>query len=75
MKDAQNYYILKKPKQHWLQHTNEIYGDNLKNIKHEANRHFRNKKKEYLKDRINELAINSKNKNAKNAVKVKSIHR
>jgi chemotaxis methyl-accepting protein methylase len=29
----------------------------------EASRHFRNKKKEYLKNRINELAMNSKNKN------------
>jgi hypothetical protein len=26
-------------------------------------RHFRNKKKEYLKDKINELATNSKNNN------------
>jgi hypothetical protein len=25
--------------------------------------HFRNKKREYLKDKINELATNSKNKN------------
>jgi hypothetical protein len=25
--------------------------------------HFRNKKRQYLKDKINELAINSKNKN------------
>jgi hypothetical protein len=36
---------------------------NLNNIKCEASRHFRNKKREYLKDKINELAINSKNKN------------
>jgi chemotaxis methyl-accepting protein methylase len=28
-----------------------------------ASRHFRNKKKEYLKSKINELAKNSKNKN------------
>jgi hypothetical protein len=31
-------------------------------IRREASRHFRNKKREYLKDRINELATNSKNK-------------
>jgi hypothetical protein len=35
----------------------------INNIRHEASRHFRNKKKEYLKDEINELATNSKNKN------------
>jgi hypothetical protein len=28
----------------------------------EASRHFRNKKREYLKDKINELATSSKNK-------------
>jgi hypothetical protein len=32
-------------------------------VKHEASRHFRNKKREYLKDKINELAKNSKAKN------------
>jgi hypothetical protein len=35
----------------------------LNNIKCETIRHFRNKKKEYLKDNIDELATNSKNKN------------
>jgi hypothetical protein len=29
----------------------------------EACRHFRNKKREYVKDKINELKLNSKNKN------------
>jgi hypothetical protein len=37
--------------------------DNLRNIKREASRHFRNKKREYLKDRITEIEFNSKNKN------------
>jgi hypothetical protein len=36
---------------------------NLNNIRHGASRHFRNKKLEYLKDKINELATNNKNKN------------
>jgi hypothetical protein len=36
---------------------------NLNNVRIEACRHIRNKKKEYLKDKINELARNSKNKN------------
>jgi hypothetical protein len=37
--------------------------DNLSNVRREANRHFRNKKRECLKDIINELESNSKNKN------------
>jgi hypothetical protein len=37
--------------------------DNLSNVKREASRHFRNKKREYMKDKINELESNSKNKN------------
>jgi hypothetical protein len=32
-------------------------------VRREASRYFRNKKREYLKDKINELATNSKNKN------------
>jgi hypothetical protein len=35
----------------------------LNNVRHEASRHFWNKKREYLKDKIIELATNSKNKN------------
>jgi hypothetical protein len=37
--------------------------DNLRNVRRQANRHFRNKKREYLKDKINKLESNSKNKN------------
>jgi hypothetical protein len=37
--------------------------DNLNNVRREASIHFRSKKREYLKDKINELATNSKNKN------------
>jgi hypothetical protein len=37
--------------------------DNLRNVRREASRHFRNKKREYLKDKINEIELNSKNKN------------
>jgi hypothetical protein len=53
----------KQAKLQWLQYQNEINGDNLNNVGHEASRHFRNKKWDYLKDKINELAMNSKNKN------------
>jgi hypothetical protein len=53
----------KQAKLQWLQNSSEINGDNLNNVRCEASRHFRNKKTEYLKDKINELATNSKNKN------------
>jgi hypothetical protein len=46
----------------WLQNPSEINEDNLNNAKCAASRYFRNKKREYLKDKINELATNSKNK-------------
>jgi len=39
--------------------------DNLNNVRHEASRHFRNKKKEYMKSKIKELETNSKIKNIK----------
>jgi glucan phosphorylase len=47
----------------WLQDPSERNGDNLKIVSHEASRYFKNKKREYLKDKINELATNSRNKN------------
>jgi hypothetical protein len=53
----------KKAKLQWLQHPSEVNGDNLNSVRHEASRHFRNKKRGYLKGRINKLAMNSKNKN------------
>jgi chemotaxis methyl-accepting protein methylase len=46
-----------------LQDPSEINGDKLNNVRHEASRYFKNKKREYLKDKINKLATNSKNKN------------
>jgi hypothetical protein len=47
----------------WLQDPSETNGDNLKIVRHEASRYFRNKKKEYLKNKIDELATNSNNNN------------
>jgi hypothetical protein len=47
----------------WLQDPSEINGDNLNTVRREDSRYFRNKKREYLKDKINELATNNKNKN------------
>jgi hypothetical protein len=40
----------------------EINGDNQGNVRCEASRHARNKNRKYLKDKINELVTNSRNK-------------
>jgi uncharacterized FlaG/YvyC family protein len=53
----------KQAKLQWLQDPSEANEDNLSDVMREASRHFRNKKTEYLKDKINELESNSKNKN------------
>jgi uncharacterized protein YaaR (DUF327 family) len=50
----------KQAKLQWLQDPIEINGDNLNNVRREASRYFKNKKREYLKDKINELPMNSK---------------
>jgi hypothetical protein len=50
----------KQTKLQWLLDPNEINGDNLKNVRHEASRYFGNKKREYLKGKINDLVMNSK---------------
>jgi hypothetical protein len=51
----------KQAKLQWLQDPSETNGDNLKIVRREASRYLRNKKREYLKGKINELATNSKN--------------
>jgi hypothetical protein len=53
----------KQAKLQWLQNPSQINGDNLQNLRHEICRTFRNKKREYLKGKINELETNNKNKN------------
>jgi hypothetical protein len=52
----------KEAKSQWLQDPSEINGSNLNNIKREASRQFRNKERENLKDKINELARNTMKK-------------
>jgi hypothetical protein len=44
----------------WSQDQSQIKVDNLNSVRHETSRHFRNKKKEYLKAKIEELEINGK---------------
>jgi hypothetical protein len=45
-----------------LQDPSEINDNNLNNVRHEASRDFWKNKREYLKDKIDELASNNKNK-------------
>jgi hypothetical protein len=72
-KDSLCYFELKKLKP-WFdercsklrdrrKQPSEINGDNLNNVRRLASRYFRNKKREYLKDKINEFATNTKKKN------------
>jgi hypothetical protein len=53
----------KQAKLAWLRDPSEISGDNLNNLRREASRHFRNKKREYLTDKINDLGTNSEKRN------------
>jgi hypothetical protein len=53
----------KQAKLQWLQDPSETSEGNLSDVRREGNRHFRNKKREYLKGRINELESNCKNTN------------
>ena len=46
-------------KMQWLQDPNQNNVDNLHNVRREASRHFRNRKKEYMKAKIDELETNS----------------
>jgi hypothetical protein len=50
----------KQAKMHWIQDPSQSNVENLNNVKHDASRHFRNKKKGYLKAKIEELETNSK---------------
>jgi hypothetical protein len=60
----------KQAKLQWLQDLSQMNRDNLNNVRREANRRFRNKKREYLKDKINKHAMNSKNKNIRDLCEV-----
>jgi hypothetical protein len=51
-------YERKQANLQWLQDPREINGDNLNNIRHGISRRFRNKKREYLKEKIDEHATN-----------------
>jgi len=50
----------------WIQDPSRNNVRNPNNVRHDAIRHFRNKKKAYLKAKIEELETNSKIKNIRN---------
>ena len=49
----------------WIQDPNQSNVDNLNSVRREVRRHFRNKKKAYLRAKIEELETNSKIQNIK----------
>jgi hypothetical protein len=53
----------KQVKLRLLQDPSEIIGDGLNSVSREASRYFRNKRREYVEDKINELATHSKKEN------------
>jgi hypothetical protein len=55
----------KKAKMQWIQDPSQSNVDNLNNVRRDASRHFRNKKKAYLKAEIEELETNSKINNVR----------
>jgi len=50
-------------KMKWVQDPSQSNVDNLNNVRRDTSRHLREKKKEYLKAKIEELETNSKIKN------------
>ena len=45
----------KQTKMQWIQDPSQSNADNLNNVRRDASRHFRNKKKAYLRTKIEEL--------------------
>ena len=54
----------------WIHDPSQSNVDNLDNVRLDASRHFRNKKKAYLKVKIEELETNSKVKNIRDLYRV-----
>ena len=60
----------KQAKIQWVQNPRQSNVDNLNNVRCEASRLFRNKKKAYLKAKIEDLETNSKIKNIREFIGV-----
>ena len=56
----------KQAKMQWIQDPSQRNVDNLNNVRPEVSRHFGNKKKAYMRTKIEELETNSKIKNIRN---------
>ena len=54
----------------WIQNPSQSNVDNLNNVRWDASRYFRNKKKAYLKAKIEELETNSKINNIRDLYRV-----
>jgi hypothetical protein len=54
----------------WVQDPSQSNVDDLNNVRPDASRHFRNKKKAYLKAKIEELETNSKINNIRDLYRV-----
>ena len=52
-------------KMRWIQNPSRSNVDNLNNVRRDASRHFRNKKKAYVKAKTEELETNSKINNVR----------
>ena len=57
----------------WLQDSYQSNVHNLNSVRCEASRHFKNKKRKYLKAKTNELETNSKIKNTRVASILRSV--
>jgi len=55
----------KRSKMQWIQDPSQSKLDNLNNVRREVSRHFKNKKKAYLRVKIEELETNSKIQNVR----------
>ena len=53
----------KRAKMQWIQDRSQSNVDFLNNVSHEVSRHFRNKKKAYMRAKIEEFETNSKIQN------------
>ena len=58
-------YQRKRAKILWVQDPNQSNVDNPNNVRHDASRHCSNKKKEYLKAKIDEIETKNKLKNTR----------
>jgi hypothetical protein len=52
----------------WVLDQNQSSVDNVNSVRREVSRHFRNKKKEYLKTKIGELETKSEKRNIRKEI-------